>query len=269
MEERIIKLGAMDRIWLKVSTLKNYFGQHQKISKRATWLSLRLLHHPLKEILRIDDIYVEISEERKEGRGLAQNWCHATAKLLDLPVLHPRIKSSEHLLYFILSKALMEFWRDFEAFQCYNYCSVIGPIQKEWKSFTLPFFSPLEWNHKSLHIPVEFIKIGNFQKYEPQGRVYASIQIGHHLFFKQVQIFDPRGPGEFREKVCLQSRAISDERLIEIINMMLTSPYFLSWQIRHTAAHAFSEVFHGVSFIQAMPSCNLEPNAIPPRVRFW
>ena len=218
--------------------------------------------------MRIEGINVEVS--RGEGKkGLTQNWCHATAKLLDLPVLHPRIKSSRHLLYFILNKALMEFWRDYEAFHHYDYCSVIEPIQKGWKYFELAFFSPLEWDGKSLHIPIEFVRISNFQKYKPQGRVYASIQIGHHFFFEQVQIFDPRGPGVFREKVCLQSRDISDERLVEIINTMLESPYFPSWQIRYTAAHAFPETFRGVSFIQAMPGSNLEAGATPPRVRFW
>ena len=38
MRERIVELGTMEKVWLKVSTLKTYFERDQKASKQLNSL---------------------------------------------------------------------------------------------------------------------------------------------------------------------------------------------------------------------------------------
>ncbi len=259
-------------IWLKIKggmiTLEK-----QATKQRATVL-LKLMSDQITEVFRVDNIFLNLNDQR--DIPITQHWSDASVKLLDKPVLHPRIKSkgTERFLNFIICKAMVDCWRDFEN-RDGVFSGVVKFLETEFShvaTLSLPTFYLLEQG--AAHIPCEFVRVCNIQKSKPYGPVYADVQVGHHLYFKSVNIFDP---DVSRDKIFLVGaesaffRTISDERIVKIINYILSSDVFssASWYIKHDTPETVLAEIRGLSFVQALPSASLALDAIPPRVRFW
>ena len=164
-----------ERIWVKIDGLQ----LHHLASggpDRAVWASLKL-----KPAFNINGIL--IASCPNEAWQFTSNFGNADARLIDVPGLHEKPTKGE-LLRDVLYKAVHD--------ACLDRAEVLRPfIKNGWPGdeLTFGFFKPEDWQGKSLMIPVDFIRLQNFQSVVKTGGITADIQIGHHLIFFGLRVW--------------------------------------------------------------------------------
>jgi len=242
-----------ERIWVKIDGLQLH---HLVPAKResAAWASLKL-----GSAFNINGLI--ITKKQNGTVWFSQGFGNADARFIDVPILHEKPTKGE-LLLDVLAKAIHDF--------CLQRAEVLRPFIENGKPkdmLTFGSFKPEDWQGKSLMIPVDFIRLQNFQSVEKSGRVTADIQIGHHLIFWHVKISDPIqlwdplaavfSDAPFGEER-IQHTAI--HRLIKLMVIMVPD-------VKKTiSAVAEGNIDMESKFIEKVKACDLE--ATPPPIRF-
>lgn len=187
------------------------------------------------------------------------NLGNADARLVDVPGLHEK-PTKEKLLREVLNKAVHD--------SCLDRSEVLRPfIKNGWPGdeLTFGFFKPEDWQGKSLGIPVEFIRLKNFQLAQKTGVVTADIEIGHHLIFWGVRFWytgmEWHPLMSFSDIRCGEER-IQEKQLIRLINRM-----FLRSDVKEVVTSVANGAIDMESkFIDAVEGC--DPEAVPPAIKF-
>lgn len=237
----------MKRIWLKAKFVEFFnWGRSKGLSnsnKWRVWLDMRV-----GNAFNVNGIILEESTSNKFG--LSQFSSMSNVRILSTPLSYkgcgkrvPRL-----LLDDILALAVFR--------NCMIPCKdVIVQFMQNGK-FKPPVrkCKPALWKGKALEIPVEFIRIGKFERIKDKG-VSAHIRVGHHLVFWNVKIFDLSG----NPMADFSPYGILDRRVSKIISEMLENP-------------KLKDVVKNVSwiddsmFVRKVKGCNLD--GAPPPIRF-
>lgn len=204
---------------------------------------------------RIGDAFVingvRIGNGTQPG-SFVQNWSGCDARLLDVPGLHHGKHKKYPVLHDILAKEVYLFFN--------------GPGNKDLRELmetgkSMPETSLL-WEEcqkddgKSLRIPVEFIKLRDIRFFN-RDFVTAHVQIGSHLIFWNVRIFDGKN-------IKVSNDRIIDAELNEVIAKMLR---------RRNVRRAINQVIEtktsdiSAEFIDAIPDMDIDKNPTP--IRFY
>jgi len=241
------------RIWAKIDGLQ----LHHLVPggpDRAAWASLKL-----GSAFNINGIM--ISSKPEEEWQFTSNPGNADARLLDVPGLHEKLTKGE-LLRDVLYKAVHDL--------CLDRSEVLRPfIKNGWPGdeLTFGFFKPKDWQGKSLMIPVDFISLQDFQLVEKTGVVTADIEVGHHLVFWHVKIYDPEQVWDplacgFSDAPFGEER-IQHEEIARLINGML----LMDGNVKKTiSAVAEGKIDMESKFIDKVEGC--DPEATPPPIKF-
>jgi hypothetical protein len=189
----------------------------------------------------------------KGNNELSQNVSPAGARLLDTPIRHkiPFKRRHGKLLEEFLVRAI------FNEYLIKRKKDIVAFIQGgEEPNF--PWFTPPEWT-KPLRIPVDFIRLVSFSGLQ-DGPVTAHVQIGHHIIFWNVELYNPRNKDPFRCKL----EEINDKRILSVFKRLLSKPENKE-QIQRMSR--FGCITSGLEIIDKVPGCN--QNSLPPRIRFY
>jgi hypothetical protein len=129
---------------------------------------------------------------------------------------------------------------------------------------TLGFFTPKDWQGKSLMIPVDFIRLQNFQSVVKTGRVTADIKIGHHLIFFGLRVWDI-----FLDKDLIfgdHNSPCGEERIESRFRWLILSMLKLPEVQKTMTAVANGTIDMESRFIEKFVEC--DPEATPPPIRF-
>jgi hypothetical protein len=168
-----------ERTWIRIDGLELHHLAPAKIesrSEKSVWASLLL-----GPAFSINGLLIH--SRLKQTGWFSQGWGNTDTRLIDVPALHKDRKGLT-LLEDVLAKAVHDF--------CLQRAEVLRPfIEKGTTGDELSFglFKPEAWRGKSLMIPVDFIRLQNFQSYAGR-KVSADIQIGHHLIFWRMNVWD-------------------------------------------------------------------------------
>jgi len=242
------------RIWLKIDGLQ----LHHLASggpDRAVWASLKLA-----PAFNINGIM--ITSQPNEAWQFTSNFGNADARIVDVPGLHEKPTKGK-LFRDVIFKSVHDL--------CLDRAEVLHPfIKNGWPGdeLTLGFFKPEDLQGKSLEIPVDFIRLQNFQLVEKTGVVTANIQIGHHLIFWHIKIYDSLLPWD--PLVCgfhdapFGEEKIQDKEIHRLINgMLITVP-----GIKKTVSTVTEgKIDMESKFIDKVNGC--DPEATPPPIRFY
>jgi hypothetical protein len=236
------------RIWINVEGIK--LGPFQLVlpnnldKEKHIWVSAKI-----GNAFNINGIRI--------GNGMkpdsfVQNWSGCDARLLDVPGWHHGKYKKNPLLHDILTKEVYLFFN--------------GPGSKDLRELMesgkpMPETSLL-WevcqkdDGKSLRIPIEFVRLRHI-RFVGQDCVTTDIQIGSHLIFWSVEIFDGKVFGITNDRII-------NPELNEIINKMLERE-----DVQKTVHYVIERKFDDISaeFIDAIPDINIDKN--PPPIRFY
>ncbi len=243
------------RIWLNVDgvqlcSLKKLQQQEEKKERRA-WGSLKVGSSGFN--------FNSILFTMWEDGCLTQNWAMAGARFLDVPIKHHKKKTPKMLLESILAKAI------FEIYMQKKEKDLKAVINGEKETAEFPFSKLREWN-SSLGIPVDFIRLQNFSCACKEEKVWADIQVGHHLIFWGVPIFDSS-----RASDCFQyskeiGGPIQDDRVISVINRLLSGR---GLQKRALDLHDNGYWATGKEeFSDSVKGCQMD-GVLPPPIKFY
>jgi len=239
----------MKRIWLKIDGIQPV-GLYLRRKEKAASLHLRVG----SRAFAINSIRLEFREGKgEEPAWVSQNWGIANCGLLDVPAVHQGKRRADILLCDVLVKAV--------------HAGLLG--NDELKSFLKgegdtpywPFLELMADKPGSLRIPVEFISLRCFECGRLNGPVRANIWVGHHLNFRNIQIFDGKKIG-----YDYADNTFQDERIVGVINKILARKSARKF-IRRLSASGCNDYSHA-KFTEAIPG--YDPNRrIPPTVRFY
>lgn len=231
------------RIWLKVDDVGLQSFRYDGVN--TVWASLSL-----GDALNIGGLSIEHYEK---DDVLLQSWGWARARLLDVPLYHDRRKKNPLLGQVLAEAVYLIMQRNGEDIRAF--------LENKEEELELPRLKPESWRGLSLRIPVDFIKLSWFTSGPLtvlNPKVLAHVQIGHHLIFWSVEVFDGN-------KFCLKEGSIKDERLLEIIQGMLLNREFQRVVSAVPKTGAFNPKDE---FIEAVPDCNIN-SVFPPSIRFY
>jgi hypothetical protein len=243
------------RIWVEINGLQLHSlapGRQDSGEDKIAWASLKL-----GSAFNIDGIL--ITSGVLDAPEFSIGWGNANARLMDVQALHEK-PAKGNLLYEVIAKAVHDF--------CLQRAEILHPFIKkaiEGERLTLGFFKPPDWQGKSLRIPVDFIRIRSFQRVNYGNIVTADIQIGHHLIFWSVKIWDSRLDWHpltgFHDAPCGEER-IQEKELNRLINRI-----FLWSDVREVATSVAKGTIDMESeFIDKVKGC--DPEATPPPIKF-
>jgi hypothetical protein len=193
----------------------------------------------------------------REEDNLSQNYAHCNMRFLDVPARHrlerngqpPRRRMLEDIIALAVADEYLRKRKN----------ELIPLLNNRGDSFSFPWFTPPAWQG-SLRIPVEFIRLFNFECAE-NGPVYANVQIGHHLVFWNVLAYDQRRRNPFK----FENKNIRDQEVLLAINRLLTKKKVRGYmeKLIQTCHYISDET----EFIDKIPGSS--PNGLPPRIRFY
>jgi hypothetical protein len=240
------------RIWLEVDgvqlcSLK--LQQQKEREGRCAWGSLKVGSNGFN----LNNILFRMWEDG----CLTQNWAMAGAKLLDVPIKHHKKKTPKMLLENILAKTI------FEIYMKKRGKDLRAVINGEKEMVEFPFSK--QWN-SPLRIPVDFVRLQNFACACEEKKVWADVQVGHHLIFWGVPIFDlNRASDRFQYNKEIGG-AIQDDRVISVINGLL-SDRVLQERAFDLRSDRYRED-EKLEFSDAITDCQMN-RVLPPPIKFY
>jgi len=273
-----------ERIWVKTDGLRLHHLQRrvpmrgESIQGKEVWASLKL-----SSAFNINGILIESKSGEKDWFG--QGWGNADVRLIDVPVLH-NTGEKYTLLMDVLAKAVHDF--------CLQRAELLRPFIENGTTndeLTLGFFKPEDWQGKSLMIPVDFIRLQNFQL--RQGKriitigpdkkkvghlvwqrwndkvVTADIEVGHHLVFFGVKIHNDYQGLKFERLSIdwLSDAPLGEERIQDKTVNALIKGMFANKEILETiSAVAKGTIDMESKFVDKVKGCDSE--GIPPPIKF-
>lgn len=244
----------MKRIWIKADSLQLTGLKATRIlgskeNEKYAWGNL--------EIGTLGFTLHSLLITLREKGDLSQNYATCNMRFLDVPLKHrlrnggkpPRRRILEDVVALAVADEYLR-RRKKELLPLFN---------NSGASFTFPWFTPPEWQG-NLRIPVEFIRLFNFECRE-NGPISAHIQIGHHLVFWHVCIYDRQRRHPFK----LENKNIRNPEILLAINRLLAKKKVRSYLERLMETSHF--VGDDAEFIDKIPGCN--PDGLPPRIRFY
>ncbi|MBU0546911.1 hypothetical protein KKA72_02205 [Patescibacteria group bacterium] len=238
----------MKKTWIKIEGIQIHslrkiypFKSEKKDNENRISASVRI-----GDAFDINGVNIGI---KKNDNQFFQNWSEADARLLDVPALHRKLKKGNSLLHDVLARAIFLFCTG-EGNE-----SIRKFIIENAEQPALPFFKPEEWKGLSLRIPVEFIKSRHFF-YLWTNKVFVDIQIGHHLIFWNVRIYDGK-------KINLSNDRILDPTLRNIIENILKKK-----EVKGTILDVLKKERDDITnkFIDVTKACDIEKI---PLIRFY
>lgn len=238
------KEGKMDkRIYIKVDDLQLKGLKKESPESKRAWGAFNVGKNGFK----IESVLFTLGEKDQ----LTQNYTSAHMRLLDTPIEH-KVNQKNSRQVMLSSELIEKAVYDEYLIRRKNELTAFIQKSKAGEIMDFPSFQPPDWK-KPLHIPVDFIELSYFYRQE-SGEIFSHAQIGHHLLFYDIQIWDPKGFG-------CQTQEIKDRRILYAINDLL----------RKRKVKKFLEslitIDHTVAFIDKVPGCN--PKAPPPPVKFY
>lgn len=245
-----------ERVWVKINGLQLHHlvpAKNGSRPEKTVWASLKLGSE-----LNINGVLINSRAGKKDW--FSQGWGNADTRLIDVPALH---NAGEK--YTLLMEALAKAVHDF----CLRRAEVLRPFIENGATgdeLTLGFFKPEAWQGKSLMIPVDFIRLQNFQ---PAGKgktgiVAADIQIGHHLIFWGVAIWTT-----FSDKDLIfgdLNTPFGEARIESRFNWLILSMLQLPEVQKTITAVAEKGADLESKFIDKVKGC--DPEATPPPISF-
>ncbi|MDD2753343.1 MAG: hypothetical protein PHT44_01930 [Candidatus Portnoybacteria bacterium] len=235
------------RIWIKVDALRLshlFLGKE----KESAWGSV--------EVGRDGFTMHSFVFTKKPNGDFSQNTTGANIRLLDVPIIH-KLKhrpTPKALLEDVLCLAVAD---EYLVARKDELSTFIKSVERP----NLPWFTPSSWPG-SLRIPVDFIRLFNFKCHE-DGPAYADIQIGHHLVFWYVSVYDRRDRNPFRQSKYYKD--IRDKQVLRAIDRLLTRKKVRAYLEKLTLNH--HAIPDEIEFIDTVPGC--QPKGLPPRIRFY
>ena len=176
----------MRRLWLKVPGFRVYDIRRDRDHPKRVWVNIRL-----GDVLAVFGVYVESEKggylpvrKAVSPRLFSQNWAMAQVRFLDVPLLHHGVGKRLSLLEDTLALAFMECWGELDRV-----------LKNGLEQTELDFVRPKAWKGMSRRIPVDCVRIWDFER--PRGMVgpvSANVQFGHHFVVWHMQVF---GDGKF------------------------------------------------------------------------
>lgn len=244
-----------NRIWTKVNELrlrelKKTLILGAKKNEKYAWGSLEVGSQGFV----VNSFLITLSPGEK--RSLSQNYVQGGMRFVDTPANH-RLRNGDNpscrqLLEYVIALAVADEYLRGRKDELLTF------FDSETKIARFPWFTP-NWP-ASLRIPIEFIRLYNFQGPE-RGPIYAHIQVGHHLVFWSACVYDRRRKNPFK----LESMAIRDPKILLAINKLLAKKKVRRHleQLIQTG-HTISD---DTDFIDKITGSN--PDSLPPRIRFY
>lgn len=176
----------------------------------------------------------------EDNDRIVQNHAIASLRLLDVPAWHLK-RIPKILLETVIAKAAFE---------------LLTANKEKLKSFLatgqptdiFSYREPSDWKG-NLHIPVEFIRIYSFGYDGGRQIIRANVQVGHHLVFWHVPVFNPQAE---IPAGCV-TNDIKDKRIIKTINETLSRSEIQKHLAFLSAQKAFDE---RTEYLKGIPSVN-------------
>lgn len=246
-----------ERTWIRIDGLELHHlapAKNESQSEKLAWASLLL-----GQAFDINGLLIYSKPE--QTNWFSQGWGNADTRLLDVPARHKDRKNLT-LLEDVLAKAVHDFCLErAEVLRHFIESGVTGD------ELTLAFFKPEAWRGKSLMIPVDFIRLQNFQSFAGE-KVCVDIQIGHHLIFWRMEVWS-KSLGKDQDLAFTDNNSPCDLPRI--------AHDFLEWKIltmlespgvqKTIRAVANGTIDMTTQFFDIM-SDQCEPEAVPPAIKF-
>ncbi|MDD5290418.1 MAG: hypothetical protein PHT40_04495 [Patescibacteria group bacterium] len=244
----------MKRIWLKVDGIQpislylmreqKVASLHLKVGKRA--FTIHCIHLGFEESIKKNGV-------ERVPEHVSQNWSAAHCGLQDVPIVHQGKRRANILLSHVLAKAVHAGLLSNDGLKSF--------LKGEGDTPYWPFLGLMADKPGSLRIPVEFISLHCFECGKPNGPVRANILVGHHLNFRNIQIFDGKKIG-----YDYADNTFQDERIIGIINKILARKSARKF-IRQLSALGYNDHSHA-KFTESISGYDPDKE-IPPTIRFY
>jgi hypothetical protein len=237
------------RIWIKVEGIK--LGPFQLVQpshldkEKHISVSVRI-----GDAFNINGVRIE---NGIKSNSFLQNWSGCDVRFLDIPGLHHGKHKKYPLLHDIFAKETYLFFNGKGG----ESLRELMETEKRMPNTSILWSVCQTEDGKSLRIPVEFIKLRNFNCLARDCMV-ADIFIGSHLVFWQVQIFDGK-------KIGISNDRIIDREISGIINKMLTERKAIQETINFVRKNKTVDI--ASEFIDAIPGINLKKDPTP--IRFY
>lgn len=237
----------MKRLWLKVDGIRV-----RDISRMDGGLQRASFAVRLGDVLTVRGVEFGKRDEEKATCPFWQNWAMADTRFLDVPALHRHhpLEKKDSLLSDVLALALME--------RLDGLVRVLETLEKGGQQIELDYLWPAAWQGKSLRIPVDFVRIQNFECRYAHGKVTADVWAGHHFVVWHVPVFDG---AQFAFD---PERRIGSEKLLALIGQIMARRTFRR-HVRAVSADGFPE--RKRKFTLAVKGYDTE--RIPPAIRFY